>query len=300
MRRVLDVVRRAAKSDATVLVSGESGTGKELVARAVHVQSDRVGGPFIAVNCKALAPGVLESELFGHERGAFTGAERARPGLFERAHGGTLFLDEIGETSPDFQAKLLRVLQERRVTRVGGSEERPLDFRVVAATNRDLKREVEAGTFREDLYFRLAVVVVDMPPLRERPEDIALYVDEYLADSGSGLTIDDATRERLVKLPWPGNVRELRNFLERAAALGEPDLAPHTSRDAATLTSRVDAAVPYKTSKALLLEEFERAYVVDLMARHDGNITRAARAAEIDRVYLLRLLDKFGLRSRSR
>src|SRR4029453_16256582 len=186
-RAVPDLGRRAARSTATVLVTGESGTGKELVARAVHVQSDRVAAPFVAVNCRALAPGVLESELFGHERGAFTGADRARGGLFERAAGGTLFLDEIGEIDRDFQGKLLRALQERTVQRVGGDTERQVDVRAVAATNRDLRTEVAQGRFREDLYFPLAVIPIHIPPLRERRDEVLPLARHFLAKTNADL-----------------------------------------------------------------------------------------------------------------
>src|SRR5262245_8741922 len=228
MREALELARRAAASRSTVLVTGESGTGKELVARAVHYHSERVGGAFVAVNCKALAPGVLESELFGHERGAFTGAERARPGLFEQADGGTLFLDEIGEIEPGFQTKLLRVLQERRVQRVGGSAEKPIDVRIVAATNRDLRAEIAAGRFREDLYFRLAVIPIHLPPLRERREDVLPLAHHFLGRWNRELSRSVAgwtpeVERWLLAHPWPGNVRELENALERGVVLARGD-----------------------------------------------------------------------------
>jgi transcriptional regulator with PAS, ATPase and Fis domain len=299
MRRVLDVVRRAAKSDATVLISGESGTGKELVARAVHVQSDRVGGPFVAVNCKALAPGVLESELFGHERGAFTGAERARPGLFERAQGGTLFLDEIGETSPDFQAKLLRVLQEKKVTRVGGSEERALDFRVVAATNRDLKREVEAGRFREDLYFRLAVIPVFLAPLRERREDVLALARHFFvraaAERRPPLEGWSPEVERfLLSHPWPGNARELENAIERGVALARgsrielPDLLLDGESAAA-------AAAPAEEKLAGWLDRQAGERIRAVLAESGGSRAEAARRLGVDRTTLWRWMQRLGI-----
>ena len=301
LRRVLDVVRRAAKSDATVLISGESGTGKELVARAVHVQSDRVGGPFVAVNCKALAAGVLESELFGHERGAFTGAERARPGLFERAHGGTLFLDEIGETAPDFQAKLLRVLQERKATRVGGSEERSLDFRVVAASNRDLKREVEAGRFREDLYFRLAVIPIHLPPLRERREDVLALARHFFVRAAAERRPplegwSDEVEAFLLRHAWPGNARELENAIERGVALargsrielqdllldGEPD-AP--------------AEAPGEGDEALArwLDRQAAARIREVLADCGGSRAEAARRLGVDRTTLWRWMQRLAI-----
>jgi transcriptional regulator with GAF, ATPase, and Fis domain len=220
MREVFALAARAARSRATALVCGESGTGKELVARAIHRHSDRVQGPFVAVNCKAFAGGVLESELFGHEKGAYTGASQTRAGVFERADGGTLLLDEIGEIDLEFQAKLLRVLQTREVLPVGGSRARTVDVRVVAATNRDLRAEVTAGRFREDLYFRLAVIPIRLPPLRERPEDILPLARHFLARWSASSGGAWAVEAWLLQHGWPGNVRELENLIERAAVLG--------------------------------------------------------------------------------
>ncbi len=327
MRRVFELVRKVGPTDATVLLTGESGTGKEVAARAIHEHSRRAGGPFVVVDCAALPPTLIESELYGHERGAFTGADRSRVGAFEAAAGGTLFLDEIGELPLDLQTRLLGVIERRQVQPLGSTKVRKIDVRLVAATNRDLRREVNRETFRADLYFRLAVVGIHMPPLRERPEDIPLYVEGFLADqsaAGYAFTIDPATVQQLCRRPWPGNVRELRNVLERAAALGEvegppayvpghtaPGRAAHEQLAAlppvvapdpdapgpATLTVAVDPSIPFKTGKALLVGQYEQAYVEALMQAHDGNITRAARTAEIDRVYLLRLLDKFDMRS---
>ncbi|MEX1366518.1 MAG: sigma-54 dependent transcriptional regulator, partial [Nannocystaceae bacterium] len=315
LRRTLELV--AAQQTVAVLITGESGTGKEVAARAVHELSHRAKGPFVVVDCGALPPTLIESELYGHERGAFTGADRARVGAFESAAGGTLFLDEIGELPLDLQTRLLGVIERRQVQPLGSSKVRPIDVRLVAATNRDLRREVNRETFRADLYFRLAVIAVHMPPLRDRPEDVPLYVESFLADqaaAGFAFTIDPGTVEQLARRPWPGNVRELRNVLERAAALGEVDppagdpmLPPVVAPDpddplasAAAFDVRVDPAVPFKTGKALLIGRYEKAYVELLMREHEGNITRAARAAEIDRVYLLRLLDKFEMRATKR
>jgi DNA-binding NtrC family response regulator len=329
MRRIFELVRKVSPTEATVLLTGESGTGKEVAARAVHEHSRRAEGPFVVVDCAALPPTLIESELYGHERGAFTGADRARVGAFEAAVGGTLFLDEIGELPLDLQTRLLGVIERRQVQPLGSTKVRKVDVRLVAATNRDLRREVNRETFRADLYFRLAVVGIHMPPLRERPEDIPLYVESFLADqaaAGFAFTIDPATVQQLAQRPWPGNVRELRNVLERAAALGEVDAPPASvTMPAHTVPGRlphdrlahvdalppvvapdpsqprlevaVDPSVPFKTGKALLVGQYEQAYVEALMRAHDGNITRAARAAEIDRVYLLRLLDKFDMRS---
>jgi transcriptional regulator with PAS, ATPase and Fis domain len=299
---VLDLVRRAAQSDATVLVTGESGTGKELIARAVHVQSDRVGGPFLAVNCKALAAGVLESELFGHERGAFTGADHPRAGLFERAERGTLLLDEIGETSPDFQAKLLRVLQEKRVTRVGGSEERALDFRVVAATNRDLRREVEAGGFREDLYFRLAVIPIQLPPLRERPEDVLALARHFFvraaADHRPPLEGWSPEVEAFLRRhTWPGNARELENTLERGVALARgarielADLLLEAEPPAA------GAGVEAATEPALAdwLDQRAAARIREVLAASGRSRGEAARRLGVDRTTLWRWMQRLGI-----
>lgn len=318
MRRVFDLVGRVAPSDATVLLTGESGTGKEVAARALHELSDRSDAPFVVVDCAALPPTLIESELYGHERGAFTGAEKSRVGAFEAAEGGTLFLDEIGELPLELQTRLLGVIERRHVQPLGSSSSRKVDVRLIAATNRDLRREVNRETFRADLYFRLAVVNIQMPPLRDRPEDIPLYVEAFLADqaaAGFAFSIDPDTIVALKQRPWPGNVRELRNVLERAAALGEvdtqapspsiagPDAPTHqdgVSPLASEFPARVDPAVPFKTGKALLVGRYERAYVEALMKQHNGNITRAARGAEIDRVYLLRLLDKYDMRPTKR
>jgi len=297
MRRIFATLRRLAAADATVLITGESGTGKELAARAIHDQSRRAPGPFLVVDCAALPATLIESQLYGHERGAFTGADRARMGAFEAAHGGTLFLDEVGELPLELQARLLGVIERRTVQPLGSTRTRAVDVRLLAATNRDLRREVNRGSFREDLYFRLAVVVIEMPPLRERPEDIPLYVDKFLAEfagEGPPPTLDADTIARLCRAPWLGNVRELRNAIERACALGG-EIAVAAAAPP-TVSTAVDSTIPFKMGKGLLIEQYERAYVEDLMRRHEGNITRAARAAEIDRVYLLRLLDKYGLR----
>jgi len=294
---VFALLARLAPTELTVLITGESGTGKELTARALHDASPRRGGPFIVVDGGAQTPTLIESALFGHERGAFTGADRARKGAFEAADGGTVFLDELGELPLELQARLLGAIERRQVTPLGSTRPRDIDVRVLAATNRDLRREINRGTFREDLYFRLAVGTVHLPPLRDRPEDVALYIHDFAAEQaelGQPITLGAEAVTRMSRHRWPGNVRELRNTLERAAALGELDLPTATTGD--ELRVVVDPAVPYKASKAELLEQFERAYVTALLAAHGGNITRAARAAELDRVYLLRLLDRFGLR----
>ena len=300
MKAVLELARRAARSRATVLVTGESGTGKELIARAVHYHSDRVGQPFLAVNCKALAEGVLESELFGHERGAFTGAERSRPGLFERASGGTVFLDEIGEVSADFQAKLLRVLQERRVRRVGGDDESEVDVRVVAATNRDLKAEVAAGRFREDLYFRLAVVPIAIPSLRERPEDVLPLARHVLVRTASelgrpGLHFGTGVEDALASHPWPGNVRELENAVERGAVLARSD---EIALEDLLLDGPGASGEPAPTDDESLTGHLDRAtaaHIRKVLERSGGRRAVAAGRMGVDRTTLYRLMRKFGI-----
>ncbi len=310
MRKVFERIERVAPTQSTVLLTGESGTGKEVAARAIHALSPRAEHPFVVVDCGALPPTLIESELYGHERGAFTGAERARKGAFEAARGGTLFLDEIGELPLDLQTRLLGVIERRQIQPLGSSTMRDIDVRLVAATNRDLRREANKGTFRADLYFRLSVVGVHMPPLRERVDDLPVYVEAFVAEweeQGLSLEVSPETIAQLQTRRWPGNVRELRNVLERAAVLGDledPDDSapspPPGTAEASRVGAAIDPAIPFKTSKALLIADFERAYVERLINRHAGNITRAARAAEIDRAYLLRLLDKFDMRTTKR
>ncbi len=294
---VLALVRRAAPSRSTVLIQGESGTGKELVARLLHYWSDRVGRPFVAVNCKAFSEGVLESELFGHEKGAFTGAMAARAGCFERASGGTLFLDEIGEVGSDFQAKLLRVLQEGEVQRVGGSAPRPVDVRVVAATNRVLRDEIAAGRFREDLFFRLNVIPVQLAPLRERREDILPLARHFLArhaaDAARRLGFTAETETALLAHPWRGNVRELENAVERAVVLARgEEIAPEDLLLHETTAPAGDVA-----TGGTLQEALDRAASVRVQAAIDaagGNRAEAARVLGIDRTTLYRWLRRLG------
>jgi DNA-binding NtrC family response regulator len=304
MRRLFEVLARVAPSDATVLITGESGTGKEVAARAIHEASPRRHKPFVVVDCGGLPANLIESELYGHTRGAFTGATQSRDGAFAAADGGTLFLDELGELPLELQTRLLGALERRQVQPLGANRPRSVDARVIAATNRDLRKEVNRGSFRADLYFRLAVVNVHMPALREHPEDIPQYVAAMLAEwseTGASPRIDAETIARLQAQAWPGNVRELRNTVERAVLLGElgdaveptPEQAPQAAAGGAV---GADPAIPFKVGKAALIEQYERSYVEALMQRFDQNITRATRAAEIDRVYLLRLLDKYGLR----
>ncbi len=296
-RELLDLVRRVAPSRSTVLIQGESGTGKELVARLLHYWSDRVGRAFVAVNCKAFAEGVLESELFGHEKGSFTGAVAARAGCFERADGGTLFLDEIGETTADFQAKLLRVLQEGEVLRVGGTEPRRVDARVVAATNRPLRAEVEAGRFREDLFFRLNVIPIQLAPLRERGEDVLPLAQRFLErhgrEAGRRLALTAAAEQALARHSWPGNVRELENAIERAVVLARGEaIGP----DDLLLEERPRAEQP--TGEGTLQEALDSAAAVRIRAALEaarGQRAEAARALGIDRTTLYRMMKRFDI-----
>jgi DNA-binding NtrC family response regulator len=301
MREVLDLARRAARSRSTVLITGESGTGKELVARAVHYHSDRVGGPFVAVNCKAFAEGVLESELFGHEKGAFTGADRAKPGLFERTDGGTLFLDEIGEVTADFQGKLLRVLQERKFHRVGGIEERMVDVRLVAATNRDLRAAVASGRFREDLYFRLAVIPIHLPPLRERREDVLPLARHFLAKWNAELSrkITGWTAEveaYLLQHSWPGNVRELENTIERGVVLARSDCIALDDLLIEADTENIPSeASDTPGNLQSFLDQAAADRVRAVLKEVRGARAEAARRLGVDRTTLYRLMRKYGV-----
>jgi two-component system NtrC family response regulator len=295
-RELIDLVRRAAPSHASVLIEGESGTGKELVARMLHYYSERVGGPFIAVNCKAFAAGVLESELFGHEKGSFTGAVAAHPGCFERADGGTLFLDEIAEVGGDFQAKLLRVLQGGEVLRVGGSTPRKINVRVVAATNRALRDELAAGRFREDLYFRLNIIPVRTIPLRERPEDIIPLARHFLAihsaEANRRAEFLPETEAAMVKHTWPGNVRELENVVERAAVLSTSDQI--SLRDLMLDQPIAGSAAAFKGTLQDSIDELVRTRIAAALEASNGNRAEAARALGIDRATLWRLIKRLN------
>ena len=301
MQKVYRVARQVAPSRATVLITGESGTGKGELARAVHALSPRADKPFVALHCAALAESLLESELFGHEKGAFTGAERRRAGRFEQANGGTLFLDEIGEISPQTQVKLLRVLQERTFERVGGNESVSVDVRLVAATNRDLSVAVRDGKFREDLFYRLAVVRIDVPPLRDRPEDIAPLARFFARQEGQPDLPDDVV-EDLGKRPLPGNVRELRNAVLAYVALGQMGLGSGPMRlpQAAGLDRALADAVrldsPFLAQREAIADRFSELYVERLLRETNGNQTQAAKIAGLDRTYLGRLLAKLGKR----
>jgi len=299
MRELFARIAKVAPTDASVLIQGETGTGKELVARAIHEASPRAAGPFVVVDLAALPETLAESELFGHVKGAFTGAESSRAGAPEQAAGGTVFLDEIGELPLALQPKLLRLLETRTVRRLGDSTERPLDVRFVAATHRDLRAAVNAGAFREDLYFRLAVLTLAVPPLRERREDLALLAESFLPKGASGALSPELTRA-LAERPWLGNVRELRNFMERAAVFGADEAlrAAPTSAAPAPLASGLPAPpldVPFKELRDRWLDHLERSYLEGLLLEHGGNVSAVAQAAGLDRTYVHRLIRKHDL-----
>ena len=307
MRAVFETIKKVAETDLTVLVRGESGTGKELVAQAMHHRSGRRDRPFVAVNCAAISRELVESELFGHEKGAFTGADARREGRFEAARGGTIFLDEIGDMPLETQAKVLRVLQERTLERVGGTQPIPIDVRVVAATHRDLEKEVEEGRFREDLYYRLAVVPVHLPPLRARAEDIPALVERFSALQAErlGRRKKGFSPEALAKLaahPWPGNVRELRNAVEQAQVMAGGDTIE--AQDISTVRRprgergpTWDPAAPYPEAKRQAIDHFERTYLLDALRQHRGNISKTAEAIGLARQSLQQKIKELDLRS---
>lgn len=289
MRAVFAVMEKAAPTNAPVLLTGESGTGKELAAHAIHAHSARAHGRFEVVDCAALSPTLIESELFGHARGAFTGAVTDRPGAFERANGGTLFLDELGELPIELQPKLLRVLSAREVRRVGGDAARGVDVRIIAATNRDLRRDVNLGTFRSDLYYRLAVVPIHMPALRERSDDIPLLVAELLNSLAPGVRVPELDVYQLLTHAWPGNVRELRNFLEHLLVL----------KSAPTLGEGSEPPPAFPLPLHVAATRFERHYLKQLLATADGNVAEAARQAGVNRATMFRLINRHKLRESS-
>jgi len=296
MREIFGVIQRVAKTDATVLIEGESGTGKELIARAIHHRSSRRNGPFVAINCGAIPETLLESELFGHEKGAFTGAHVQRKGKLEVASGGTLFLDEIGELPVLLQVKLLRFLQERTIERIGGRELIALDLRIIAATNRDLKAHLQKGLFREDLFYRLSVVAVQVPPLRERGEDVLLLANTFLQRSAK----EDRRRVRfgpdavaaIVAYGWPGNVRELENKVRRAVIMARGRVIEPADLD---LTPAEPAQVG---SLRETRERVERQALVEVLSRHRGNVSQAARELKVSRPTLHGLLDKHDINAK--
>jgi transcriptional regulator with PAS, ATPase and Fis domain len=293
MEKVLELVRAVAPMEATVLIRGESGTGKELIAQAIHAQSPRRYFAIVPVNCGALTESLLESELFGHERGAFTGAQYRRKGRFEMADGGTLFLDEVGTLSPKTQVELLRVLETREVTRLGATRPIKVDFRLVCATNQDLEQMVAEGKFRDDLYYRINVVTVHLPPLRERKEDIPVLARHFLEKYSLQMNrpfrdISPEATELLIRYPWPGNIRELANAVERALVVGKP---PLVRPEDLPLSLGRETAAPAGDS----LAEIEKAHIRAILERTGWNISRAARILDIDRVTLYNKIRKYEL-----
>ena len=300
MVRLLDTVARVAPSEATVLISGESGTGKELIAGAIHYNSHRKKGPFIGINCAALTETLLESELFGHEKGAFTGADRRKEGCFYRANGGSIFLDEISEMSPTMQAKLLRVIQEREITRVGGDKALPVDVRLISATNKDLQQLTAAGSFREDLFYRLNVVGLDLPPLRERKEDVPLLAQHFLEMFGEknkkrlkGFT--PRAMDAIVRHEWPGNVRELMNAVERGVVLAQTEYLDVVDLRISDEQTDDQMEPPVTARDVGLLEKAEMDTILATLRAAGGNKSRAARRLGITRKTLHSKLKKYGL-----
>jgi DNA-binding NtrC family response regulator len=308
MQAALELVRKAARSEANILIQGESGTGKELVARAIHANSARAAEVFVPVDCAALPEQLLESELFGHERGAFTGAERTKPGMFEVADRGTLFLDEVGELPLGLQAKLLRALQEREIRRVGGTKLIPVDVRLVSATNRELAESVRKREFREDLFYRVNVILIPLPPLRDRAGDVPLLAYHFLGRYGRNRErplegIDADALALLEAYGWPGNVRELQNVIERACALADgptlglrdlPDHVRGRGRAAPTVPGKKR---PLREARETWLRVFTQEYLLDLLRDHGGNISQAAKTAGVDRKTLHRLLSRFDIKT---
>jgi transcriptional regulator with GAF, ATPase, and Fis domain len=314
MRQIFGLLEKIAPTLATVIIEGETGTGKELVARAIHQHSLRKEKPFVVFDCSAVAPSLIESELFGHEKGAFTGAIRERKGAFEAANGGTIFLDEIGELTLDLQPKLLRALEQREIRRVGSNEPIRFDVRVICATNRDLRDEVEAGRFRQDLYYRLSVVKIHLPPLRERPDDVPVILERFLTegkfnqlpDNSLKVTwIEDDALKMLQRYQWPGNVRELANVIERTVSLvdGHVINASHLNyvfqeiEHTVETTDRmhIDTSLPFKEAKQKIVEVFEKDYLEELLRRNNFNVSKASREAKIDRKHLRNLLKKYNI-----
>jgi DNA-binding NtrC family response regulator len=297
VKKVLQMIEKVAGTDATVLIRGESGTGKELVARAIHRNSPRRDKPMVTVNCATLQEHLLESELFGHEKGAFTGADKAKPGLFEMAEGGTMFIDEVAEMSPALQAKLLRVLEDGHYRRVGGTQERRADVRVVAATNKPLEDEQKSGRFRSDLFFRLNVIAILLPPLRERRDDIPLLIEHFLSTRQLGrapLSVDSAAMNVLNCYDWPGNIRELANVIERAQILAEDGVITPDDLPENMLLAKPTARATAPAS-ADDLADLERRHVEVVLRKYSGNKVHAAKALGISRRTLYRIIERYGM-----
>ena len=315
MRQIFSVLEKISPTTATVLIEGETGTGKDVVARAIHENSSRKNKPLIVFDCSAVAENLIESELFGHMKGSFTGAVSTRKGAFEEANGGTIFLDEIGELSLELQPKLLRALEQREVKKVGSNESIPIDVRVICATNRNLKKEVSEKRFREDLYYRLSVVKLFIPPLRERPEDISFLIEHLLTrgrfniqpDGSLKVTrVEDDALKMLSRYQWPGNVRELVNILERIVPMVDGNAITgqqvgyvfqelEREDEEATEKMMVDMALPFKEAKQKVVEQFEKEYLSSLLRRNHYNISKTAREAGVDRKHIRNLLKKYGI-----
>ncbi len=310
MQGVFEIMKKVTKTDANILITGETGTGKELIARAIHANSRRYTKPFIPIDCASFPENLLEDELFGHERGAFTGAYKTKNGLFEVADGGTVFLDEIGDMGINLQAKLLRVIQERQLRRVGGTRFINVDVRILSATNKDLKEAVEGGTFRKDLYYRLNVITIHLPPLRDRKEDIPLLVDYFIrqctSDTGKKVSrVEGEVYSILQSYEWPGNVRELKNVIERAITLIEGDILTPSYLPEYILRERMKKELTsftpifnrfsYKEAKERWIASFERDYLTRLLGESKGNISLAARMSGLNRRTIHRLINKHNL-----
>jgi DNA-binding NtrC family response regulator len=306
LQEVLKLVKKVSRTEANILIQGDSGTGKELVARSIHANSDRYNRPFVPVDCASLPENLLESELFGHEKGAFTDAHVTRPGIFEFADGGTLFLDEIGELSITLQSKLLRTLQEHQVRRVGGRRLLNVDVRIITATNQNLENAIEEGRFREDLFYRINVIVIPLPSLKERKDDVPLLANHYLRhfSKSSKNEVNGISREAMElmeRYPWPGNVRELQNVMERAVSLTDSNIiVPQDLPEQIRLVKDPDAfkspaGSNYKKAKKDWMDSFEKRYLSDLLKRHNGNITKASREAQVNRKTIHRLLKRHRL-----
>ncbi|MEK7733169.1 MAG: sigma-54 dependent transcriptional regulator [Planctomycetota bacterium] len=310
MLKVLDMVSRVAFSSATVLITGESGTGKELVARAIHFSGNRKDEKFVAINCATLSENLLESELFGHAKGAFTGAVKDKKGLFEDADGGTLFMDEIGDIPKSVQAKMLRVLQEGEFMSLGDTVTKKVDVRIIAATNQDLLQQVQEKEFREDLYYRLNVINITMPPLRERKEDIPLLVKHFIEkynkkENRQIKGVSPEIEKDFYHYNWPGNVRELENVIERAIALTNEDILsvdvilPLVKKESGTETTETELfAQPYKDARRMALDAFNIKYITNVLNKTSGNVTNAAKEIEIERQYLQRMLKRYNIKSK--
>lgn len=319
MREIFAILEKISPTHATVIIEGETGTGKDLVARAIHEHSIRKAKPFAVFDCSAVAPNLIESELFGHERGSFTGAVKSRQGAFEAANAGTIFLDEIGELGLDLQPKLLRALEQREIKRVGSNVPIKIDVRVICATNKNLRNEIKEGRFREDLYYRLSVVKIIVPPLRDRPEDIQALLEHFLKTSHLNkdakgnlkvLKVDDEALKILTRYSWPGNVRELYNVMERTISFVDGNTisrahldyifpeVEHAGGEERTEWMPVDTDMPFKDAKAKVLGVFEKEYLVELLKKHNHNLSKASREAKIDRKHLRNLLKKYEIPSK--